>query len=139
MANATDKYRKWAEENPKTKLVADLTPGVGVATSIGDAKVAAKDKRYGDAALELLGVVPGAKLIPLVNKATRAMSRVNKAKEVANLADKTSDTLQYAEGRKPVVDRPDWETGGLKKGGTVKRKTASQRADGCAIRGKTRA
>jgi hypothetical protein len=139
MADAIDKYRRWSEENPKAKLAADLTPGVGVVTSIGDAKVAAKDKRYGDAALELLGVVPGAKLVPLVHKMSRGALQLNKMKDMATTADKASDTLQYVEGRKPVADRPDWETGGMKKGGTVKRKTASQRADGCAIRGKTRA
>jgi hypothetical protein len=137
MAGSIDSYKKWSEENPKTKLAADLTPGVGVVTSLGDSATAAKDKRYGDAALELLGVIPGAKVLPLINKASKAAQKLNKARQVATTADKTSDTLQYAESNKPVEDRPDWETGGMKKGGKVR--TASQRADGIAIRGKTRA
>lgn len=135
----TGKYKKWAEENPKTKLAADLIPGVGAVASVGDSAAAAGEGKYGDAALELLGVVPGAKLVPMVSKISRKALRANKAKEVASTADKTSDTLQYIEGRKPVEDKPDWATGGLKKGGEVKARTASQRADGCCIRGKTRA
>jgi hypothetical protein len=131
-----DKYKKWAEDNPKAKLAADLTPGIGAATSVGDSAVALNEGRHGDAALELLGVVPGAKLLPLINKASKTAKRANKLKEVANTADKTSDTLQYAEGRKSGDDKPDWATGGMKKGGKVR--TASQRADGCAIRGKTK-
>lgn len=137
MTGVIEKYKKWSEENPKAKLAADLTPGVGAITSIGDAAVAAKEDRYGDAALELLGVVPGAKALPMINKASKATQKINKARQVATTADKASDTLQYAEGRTPVEDKPDWETGGMKKGGKVR--SASQRADGCAIRGKTRA
>jgi hypothetical protein len=137
MASAIEKYKKWSEENPKTKLAADLTPGVGAITSIGDSAVAAGEGRRGDAVLELLGVVPGAKLLPIINKASRKAAKLNKLKEVANTSDKTSDTLQYVEGRNPVEDKPDWATGGMKKGGKVR--TASQRADGIAIRGKTRA
>jgi hypothetical protein len=136
MVDAAKKYKKWAEENPKSKLAADLTPGVGVVTSVGDAAAAADEGKYGDAALELLGVVPGAKLVPLISKLSRKASRVNKTKEVASTADKTSDTLQYAEGRKPVEDKPDWATGGMKKGGKIS--SASTRADGCAQRGKTK-
>jgi hypothetical protein len=133
---AVDRYKKWSEDNPKTKLAADLTPGIGVATSVGDSAVAFNEGRHGDAALELLGVVPGAKLLPLINKASKTTKRANKLKEVANTADKTSDTLQYAEGRKSVDDKPDWATGGMKKGGAVK--SASSRADGIAQRGKTK-
>ena len=137
MAGAVDKYKKWSEENPKAKLAADLTPGAGVITSLGDSAVAAKEERYGDAGLELLGVVPGAKAINYLRKGVKNAERVNKIKDVARTADKASDTLQYVEGRRPVEDKPDWDTGGMKKGGRVR--TASQRADGCAIRGKTRA
>ena len=137
MVRAVDKYKQWAVENPKTKLAADLTPGVGVMTSVGDAAVAADEDRYGDAGLELLGVVPGLKAVNYLRKGAKSVERANKIKDVAHTADKTSDALQYVEGRKPVKDKPDWATGGMKKGGKVK--SASSRADGCAIRGKTRA
>jgi len=133
---AVDRYKKWSEDNPKTKLAADLTPGIGAATSVGDSAVAFNEGRHGDAALELLGVVPGVKALPMINKASRAAQKINKARQAATTADKTSDTLQYVEGRKSEDDKPDWATGGMKKGGKVR--TASQRADGIAQRGKTK-
>jgi hypothetical protein len=72
----------------------------------------------------------------MINKASRKTAKFNKLKDVANTADKTSDTLQYVESRPQVEDKPDWATGGMKRGGRVK--SASSRADGIAQRGKTR-
>lgn len=136
-----DNYKKWSEDNPGKKLAADLTPGIGIATSLGDAAVAASEERYGDATGELLGVVPAAKYINALTKISKAGRKANKFKEIANVADKSSDTLQALESghkrsEREKPSKPDYETGGMKKGGKVS--SASKRGDGIAQRGKTR-
>ena len=132
------KYKKWAEDNPDTKLAADVTPYSGSATSIGDAAVAADEGRYGDAGLELLGVIP---LVKAGMKASKLRQKISKATRAAQAVDRTSDTVSAGEtavqNKVSSMDKPDYLTGGMKKGGKVR--SASSRADGCAIRGKTRA
>ena len=72
----SDAYDEWKEENPKKKLAADLTPGVGVATAVADTVQDVYKGEYADAALDALGAIPalgGAKLLKMAKKTAKAV------------------------------------------------------------------
>jgi len=135
VGSALDTYERLSKENPDAKLALDLAPFSGVATSLADSAEAAHKGNYPDAALALLGVVPGVKMV-------KGKGFLDKAKKVydsarANLArttDKTSDTVTYAENKDAQAKS---RREGMKKGGKVSAPKAS-RGDGCAQRGKTK-
>jgi hypothetical protein len=132
---ALDKYERLSKENPDSKFALDMAPGSGIATSLADSAVDLRKENYPDAALDLLGVVPGAKMV-------KAKGFLDKAKQMygsgrANLArttDKTSDAVTYVENKDAVAKS---RGNGMKKGGKVSAPKAC-RGDGCAQRGKTK-
>lgn len=145
VGKAVKKYRKFSSENPEAKFALDVTPYSGVATSLADSVSDAYEGNYPDAALDLLGVVPGVKLIKGVGAAKSASKYAGTGAELARTADRTSDSLTYAEEKTAEAREPSKGNAGrgkvnpkrvneMKKGGM----TASKRADGIASRGKTR-
>jgi hypothetical protein len=128
--SASKKYTELSDKYPEAKLAADLLPGVGVITSGADAVNDAYKGNYRDAALDLIGVIPGAKLIKGAGAVKDSTKYAGKKLEAARNIDRGIDTSTY-------LDRKDKAEKGMKKGGKVK-STASSRADGCAQRGKTR-
>ena len=143
------KYREASSRAPEAKLALDLHPVTGIAMSALDAAASAAEGNYGDAGLELLGVVPGVKYIPGAG-ATKAFRKYADAKSnAARTIDRASDSVSYATSKiaaakekysgtedkgaaESAAKRKDKET--YKKGGLA----ASKRADGIAVRGKTR-
>ena len=121
--SALDKYQQMAADNPEVKLTADMLPISGVVTSVADALADAKKDKYAKAAIDLLGVVPGAKLIKGSGLVKDAMKYAGKNANIARLIDKTNDSGDYVSN--------------FKKGGKVSAPKAS-RGDGCAQRGKTK-
>jgi len=128
--SASKKYTELSDKYPEAKLTADLLPGVGVVTSGADAINDAYKGNYRDAALDLIGVIPGAKLIKGAGAVKDSTKYAGKNLEAARNIDRGIDTSTY-------LDRKDKAEKGMKKGGKVKA-TASSRGDGCAQRGKTR-
>jgi hypothetical protein len=128
--SASNKYTELSDKYPEAKLAADLLPGVGVVTSGADAVNDAYKGNYRDAALDLLGVIPGAKLIKGAGAVKDTTKFAGKNVEAARNIDRGVDTATY-------LDRKDKAEKGMKKGGKVK-STASSRGDGIAQRGKTR-
>jgi hypothetical protein len=120
---ALDKYQQMASENPEVKLTADMLPISGAVTSVADALADAKKEKYAKAAIDLLGVVPGAKLIKGSGLVKDAMKYAGKNANIARLIDKANDSGDYVSN--------------FKKGGGVSAPKAS-RGDGCAQRGKTK-
>ena len=132
--SASKKYTELSDKYPEAKLAADLLPGVGVVTSGADAVNDAYKGNYRDSALDLLGVIPGAKLVKGTGLTKSFTKFGDKRLEAARNIDRGVDTSTY-------LDRKDKAEKGMKKGGKIKAKakpTASSRGDGCAQRGKTR-
>jgi len=121
---ALEKYQKLASDNPEVKLAADVLPVSGQVTSIADAISDAKQERYAKAAVDLLGIVPGAKLIKGSGLVKDAMKYAGKNSNIARRIDTANDTVDYGRSK-------------FKKGGKVSASKAS-RGDGCAQRGKTK-
>jgi len=124
------KYRKISSDNPEAKLALDMAPFSGVATSLADAAADAYEGNYVDAGLNLLGVVPGVKIIKGVGAIKNAAKFAGPMANLARTTDRTSDVVTYGEEKtnEPAKNKP------MKKGGM----TASIRADGIASRGKTK-
>jgi hypothetical protein len=132
---ALDKYERLSKENPDSKLALDLAPFSGVATSLGDSAVDLRKGNYPDAALDLLGVVPGAKMVKGKGFLDKAKQMYGNGKaNLSRVTDKASDFVTFLENKDAVAkSRGD----GMKKGGKVSAPKAS-RGDGCAQRGKTK-
>jgi hypothetical protein len=128
--SASKKYTELSDKYPEAKLAADLLPGVGAVTSGADAINDAYKGNYRDSALDLLGVIPGAKLIKGTGLTKSFTKFGDKRLEAARNIDRGVDISTY-------LDKKDKAEKGMKKGGKVK-STASSRGDGCAQRGKTR-
>ena len=128
--SAVKKYRKISSDNPEAKLALDVAPFTGIATSLADAVADAYEGNYADAGLNLLGVVPGVKLIKGVGAIKNAAKYAGSMADLARNTDRASDAVTYGEEKtnEPAKNKP------MKKGGM----TASIRADGIAIRGKTK-
>lgn len=146
---ASNKYTKLVKENPEAKLVADLTPFAGIATSGLDAANNAYKGNYAEAGVDLLGLVPGVKHIKGAGFIKDSVKYAGKGYNAARVIDKVGDAENYKTSEKPKKevkketkkpardDYPNYYN--YKKGGKVKAKpTASSRGDGCAQRGKTR-
>ena len=133
------KYRELSAEYPEAKLALDLLPIAGMGMSALDAAASAAEGKYGDAALEALGVVPGVKYVPGMG-ATKALAKYKYASRPAELArtiDRASDAVSYGE------EKAD----GLKRGGKVKAApkkpertsdSVKRRGDGIAKKGLTK-
>jgi hypothetical protein len=145
IGKAVKKYRKMSSDNPEAKLALDVAPFSGVATSLADAGADAYEGNYADAGLDLLGVVPGVKLIKGAGAVKNAMKYAGKGADLARTADRASDTVTYAEERTAEAKEPSKgdagrgkvnpkSVNGMKSGGM----TASRRADGCCVKGKTK-
>jgi hypothetical protein len=128
--SALDKYQQLSADNPEAKLALDVAPFSGVATSLADTAVDARKGNYADAGLDLLGVVPGAKLIPGSGLVKSAMKYASGKANLARNGDRASDAVTYAEEKKAQAK-------GMKKGGKVSAPKQA-RGDGCAQRGKTK-
>ena len=82
----SDAYDAWKAANPKKKLAADLTPGVGVATALADTVQDLYKGEYGDAALDAVGAIPalgGAKLLKVARAKKTAPSGYAKGGRVS--------------------------------------------------------
>ena len=145
IGKAVKKYRKMASDNPEAKLALDVAPFSGVATSLADSGADAYEGNYVDAGLDLLGVVPGVKLIKGAGAIKNAMKYAGSGADLARTADRASDAVTYAEEKTVEAKEPSKSdagrgkinpkrVNGLKRGGT----TASSRGDGIASRGKTK-
>jgi len=132
---ALDKYEKLAKDNPDSKLALDLAPFSGVATSLADSAVDLRKGNYPDAALDLLGAVPGAKMVKPKGFFDKAKKVYDNARaNLARTTDKTSDTVTYVENKDAQAKS---RREGMKKGGKVSAPKAC-RGDGCAQRGNTK-
>jgi len=131
--SAVKKYRKISSDNPEAKLALDVAPFTGIATSLADAGADAYEGNYADAGLNLLGVVPGVKLIKGVGAIKNAAKYAGSMANLARTTDRTSDAVTYGEEKTKKTNEPA-KNKPMKKGGM----TASIRADGIAIRGKTK-
>jgi len=127
------KYRKISSENPETKLALDVAPFSGVATSLADAGADAYEGNYVDAGLNLLGVVPGVKIIKGVGAIKNAAKNAGLMADLARNTDRASDAVTYGEEKTKEKNEPD-KNKTMKKGGMI----ISSRADGIASRGKTK-
>jgi hypothetical protein len=145
VGRAVKKYRKMSSDNPEAKLALDVAPFSGVATSLADAGADAYEGNYADAGLDLLGVVPGAKLIKGAGAVKNMMKYAGSKADLARTTDRASDSVTYAEEKTAEAkELPKGDAGrgrvnprrvnDMKKGGV----TASSRGDGIASRGKTR-
>jgi hypothetical protein len=148
VGRAVKKYRQLSANNPEAKLALDVAPFSGVATSLADAGADAYEGNYADAGLDLLGVVPGAKLIKGAGAVKNMLKYAGTKADLARTTDRASDSVTYAEEKAAEAkERPKGDAGRgkvnpkqvseMKRGGAVK-STASSRADGIAARGKTR-
>ena len=145
IGKAVKKYRKMSSDNPEAKLALDVAPFSGVATSLADAGADAYEGNYADAGLDLLGVVPGVKLIKGIGAIKNATKYAGPKADLARTADRASDSVTYAEEKAVEAKEPTkrnvfrsnaspklaqkMKTGGM---------TASARGDGIACRGKTK-
>jgi hypothetical protein len=111
-----EKYREASARAPEAKLALDLNPITGIPMSALDAAASAAEGKYGDAGLELLGVVPAVKLIKGAGHLKDAVKYAGKKAEAARTIDRISDSVSYA-GEKTAQAK---ERTGLKKGGSVK-------------------
>lgn len=127
--SALDKYQRLSAENPEAKLALDVAPFSGVATSVADSAVDASKGNYADAGLDLLGVVPGAKLVKGSGFVKDMLKYGGGKANLARTADRASDAVTYAEEKKAQAK-------GMKKGGKVS--ASKSRGDGCAQRGRTK-
>jgi len=145
IGKAVKKYRKMSSDNPEAKLALDVAPFSGVATSLADAGADAYEGNYADAGLDLLGVVPGVKLIKGAGAVKNAMKYAGSKADLARTADRASDSVTYAEEKTVEAKEPSKgdagrgkvnpkRVNGMKSGGM----TASRRGDGIASRGKTK-
>ena len=145
LGKAVKKYREMSSKNPEAKLALDVAPFSGVATSVADAGADAYEGNYADAGLDLLGVVPGAKLIKGSGAIKNMMKYAGSKADLARTTDRASDAVTYAEEKTvEAKEGPKGDAGRgkvnpkrvneMKKGGM----TASSRGDGIAARGKTR-
>ena len=145
IGGAVKKYRKLSSDNPEAKLVLDMAPVSGAGTSLADAAADAYEGNYADAGLDLLGVVPGAKLIRGTGRVKDIWKYAGTKADLARTTDRASDAVTYAEEKTAEAkEKPKGNAGRgkvnpkrldeMKKGGM----TASSRADGIAQRGKTR-
>lgn len=148
IGNAVKKYRQMSADNSEAKLALDTLPYTGMATSLADAGADAYEGNYPDAALDLLGVIPGAKFIKGSGAVKDLMKYASSKENLARTADRASDSVTYAEEKtSQAKEKPRGDAGmrqanpkpasKMKRGGKVKT-TASSRADGIAQRGKTR-
>ena len=139
------KYRKFSSDNPEAKFALDVAPYSGVATSLADSAADAYEGNYPDAALDLLGVVPGMKLIKGAGTVKDALKYAGTGAGLARTADQASDALTYAEEKTAEAKEPSKgdagqgkvnpkRVNGMKNGGM----TASSRGDGCCVKGKTK-
>ena len=145
IGKAVKNYRKISSDNPEAKLALDVAPFSGVATSLADAGADAYEGNYADAGLDLLGVVPGVKLIKGAGAIKNAMKYAGSKADLARTADRASDSVTYAEEKTvEAKEKPKGNAGRgkvnpkrvneMKNGGI----TASSRGDGIASRGKTK-
>ena len=133
IGKAVKKYRKMSSDNPEAKLALDVAPFSGVATSLADAGADAYEGNYADAGLNLLGVVPGVKLIKGAGAIKNAAKYAGSMANLARTTDRTSDAVTYGEEKTKETNEPA-KNKPMKKGGM----TVSSRADGIASRGKTK-
>jgi hypothetical protein len=145
IGKAVKKYRKMSSDNPEAKLALDVAPFSGVATSLADAGADAYEGNYVDAGLDLLGVVPGVKLIKGMGAIKSSSKYAGPKADLARTTDRASDSVTYAEEKAAEAKEPTkrnvfrsnanpklakkMKTGGM---------TASSRGDGIASRGKTK-
>jgi len=148
IGKAVKKYRQLSNDNPEVKLALDMAPFSGIATSLADSGADAYEGNYVDAGLDLLGVIPGAKLIKGSGTVKNLMKYADSKADLSRTFDRASDLTTYAEEK--IAQDKEKSRGntakerinvnlasGMKRGGTVKF-TASSRADGIAQRGKTK-
>lgn len=98
MANARaldQMYVQWKQANPTLKWAMDMLPVTGQVNSLMDANADYKAGKYGAAALDMMGLVPGSRLI-------RGMGMVKSAKQfagplwdAARWYDRGADTAEY--------------------------------------------
>ena len=124
------KYDKAKRDYPREKYLLDMAPGVGQVTSALDTVSSLSKGDYGNALLNAVGVIPGAKYVPARGLAKATKKYAGKGFAAARNFDRGADTVEYIDSerekaKKPVVKKA--------KGGSV-----SSRADGCALRGKTK-
>lgn len=142
---AVKKYRKFSSDNPEAKFALDVAPYSGVATSLADSVSDAYEGNYPDAALDLLGIVPGVKFIKGAGTVKSVSKHAGTGAELARTADRASDALTYAEEKTAEAKEPAKGNAGrgkvnpkrvneMKRGGL----TASSRGDGIASRGRTK-
>jgi hypothetical protein len=128
IGEAVKKYRKLSSDYPEAKVALDLAPFSGVATSLADAGADAYEGAYDKAALDLLGVVPGAKLIKGAGTVKNAVKFGSSAANLSRNADQANDVTDYIEQKR------EQQVNKKAKGGLAK----FFRGDGIAQRGKTK-
>lgn len=124
------KYDKAKRDYPREKYLLDMAPGIGQVTSALDTVSSLSKGDYGDAALNAVGVIPGVKHVPARGLVKAAKKYAGKGFAAARNFDRGMDTAEYIGNEREKIKKPVVKKA---KGGSV-----SSRADGCAIKGKTK-
>lgn len=87
-------YNEFAEKYPVAKFLLDIMPVTGTATSVIDASQDLRDGKYGQAALDMLGALPGFKIGKYLSRGLQnTIKLVNKGAKVANVGNAASNLI----------------------------------------------
>jgi hypothetical protein len=98
-----DGYEQWAKDNPEAKLVADVAPYTGVATSAADTVNELRKGNYPQAGLEALGLIPGVKIV----NALRKVSKADKLRKGLGVAAHAYDVENWGDAREDKNAAPN--------------------------------
>jgi hypothetical protein len=85
-------YNEFAAQYPAAKFLLDILPVTGTATSIIDASQDLRNGKYGEAAINILGAIPGFKIGKYLTRGLQnTVHAVNKGAQAVNLGNAASN------------------------------------------------
>ena len=107
-------YNEFAAQYPAAKFLLDILPVTGTATSIIDASQDLSNGNYGEAAIDILGAIPGFKIGKYLSRGLQnAVHAINQGARAVNAANATSN---YADSTYGAANVPVPKLSQLKPG-----------------------
>ena len=93
-AEVIQAYNEFAAQYPVAKFLLDIMPVTGAATSVIDASQDLHNGKYGQAALDMLGALPGFKIGKYLSRGLQgAVKLINKGAKAGNIGNATSNLI----------------------------------------------
>lgn len=99
---ADQAYVQWKQNNPTIKWIADMLPISGQLTSAADANADFRAGNYGAATSDLVGLVPGSRMVQGLGMVKAAKQFAGPLWDAARWFDRGNDTLEYAQSQKKL-------------------------------------